>query len=47
MGGASTIARGATGRIAAAHALDVLLGRTPPREACVNPTVLARRAGPA
>jgi len=47
MGGATTIARGATGRAAAVHALDVLLGRTPPADACVNSAVLARRAGPA
>jgi D-3-phosphoglycerate dehydrogenase len=42
MGGATTLARAATGRAAAAHALDVLLGRSPPPGACVNPAVLAR-----
>jgi D-3-phosphoglycerate dehydrogenase len=40
MGAATTVARGATARAAATHLLDVLLGRTPPAGACVNPEVL-------
>jgi phosphoglycerate dehydrogenase-like enzyme len=43
MGAATTIARAATARVAAAHLLDVLLGRPLPPDACVNPEVLARR----
>jgi len=43
MGAATTIARSATAKAAAAQLLAVLLGRPLPPEACVNPEVLARR----
>ncbi|HEV7267686.1 MAG TPA: hydroxyacid dehydrogenase [Falsiroseomonas sp.] len=42
MGGATTIARDATAKTAATHLLDVLLGRSLPPDACVNPEVLGR-----
>ena len=41
MGAATTVARAATARMAAAQLLDVLAGRRPPPGACVNPEVLA------
>ena len=40
MGAATTVARAATARMAAAQLLDVLAGRKPPPGACVNPEVL-------
>ncbi len=45
MGAATTVARGATARVAATHLLDVLLGRPLPPDACVNPAVLQALAG--
>jgi D-3-phosphoglycerate dehydrogenase len=40
MGAATTVARGATARVAATNLLDVLLGRSLGWRACVNPEVL-------
>lgn len=40
MGAATTVARAATARMAAAQLLDVLAGRRPPPGACVNPEAL-------
>lgn len=40
VGAATTVARAATAETAARHLLDILLGRTPPSDAVVNPEVL-------
>jgi phosphoglycerate dehydrogenase-like enzyme len=40
MGAATTVARAATARMAAAQLLDALAGRPLPPGACVNPAVL-------
>ncbi|MGG5808981.1 NAD(P)-dependent oxidoreductase [Falsiroseomonas sp. CW058] len=40
MGAGTTVARGATARVAAANLLDILSGRPPAPGACVNPEVL-------
>jgi D-3-phosphoglycerate dehydrogenase len=45
MGAATTVARGATARAAAANLLDALAGRPPMHGACVNPEVLSRPTG--
>ena len=42
VGAATTVARAATSETAARHLLDILLGRTPPAAAMVNPDVLRR-----
>jgi D-3-phosphoglycerate dehydrogenase len=45
MGAATTVARGATARVAASQLLDVLLGRPLPPDACVNPGALQAPIG--
>lgn len=47
VGAATTVARAATAETAARHLLDILLGRTPPADAVVNPSVLTRSTPPA
>ena len=47
VGAATTVARSATAETAAKHLLDILLGRTPPADAVVNPETLTRSAPPA
>ncbi len=45
MAAATTVARGATARVAATHLLDVLVGRPLPPDACVNPEALQAPIG--
>lgn len=46
VGAATTVARSATAETAARHLLDILLGRTPPADAVVNPDVLRSSGRP-